>query len=447
MISNNFYIQLAAITLMACSGIKPVTERIQDNMSCQTVPTSIPPDWVFGNSQNIKDSYYGIGVSDGFDTTFNAMKRLSRANAEVELSSSIEVRITSRLNSDIREESKSTSNEYKRTVNQVIKSNTDMLLSDVELDGTWFNHETCQLWTRVRLTKESLQASQNQMKSMIQIKLEEAASNVASIKSTIENDPVVILRKSGLTTTSYMKALGLEINDKDLFSILDIYANYGNGITPNSASHVSGYGYSEPYLSFQTSMYQKAQYYPVAGVASIIQMLSAFNNDNENLLAVSLRYMIRTKEEEMPTKIMNRADHDRWYKSAKSILDKESDRLTQLHKKNISRLLDNYTSNLISKERYEKENEKLQNNISQDWRNHDKKYNEIHSPSNQINDMEKYTDHIYAIHFASCYGSPKNIKTLKENGYPMMKQTKKGFSALDVAISCNNNDNINFLNQ
>lgn len=439
-----FYILFPIIFLTACSGIKPIKERIQDNISCQTVPASTVPDWVFGNTENNIDSYYGIGVSEGFNITFNEMKKLSRANAEMELSSSIEVRITSSLNKDVREELTSKSNNYKRTVDQVVRSNTDILLTDIQLDNSWFNHETCQLWTRVKLTKESLQASQKQMKSMIMLKLDKTSKNIDSIKMTIENDPNVVLRKYGLTINSmnYVRAFNLPIPDEELFPILDLYAKYGS--TPNNHASTLGAWSVEPFSSALMIDIENPSTSSIiiANNPSLLQSVFRFNHSNKTIERLT-KYFLTLNTKEVPTRVIHIKSHEEWFYSYKEVLHNQSNELYKQNRKNIKNLKNEFNKNISSQE-YSKRKIHLEKEYNKEKKIIEMKKKQL--IKDYGSSMSNFSDYFFSIHYAACFGNKESLLILDQYNLSMTKKTKKGYSPLEIANICKNDSAIKYLN-
>jgi hypothetical protein len=377
------------ILLVACIRTVPIKERIESNLSCRTLPSSEAPNWVFGSGVAASGYYYGVGVANGFDVPFNEMKQLSRSFAEAELSSSIETRITSDLRQSVTMSASNGSNDLNKTVQQVIKSNSDLLLSDVQLDGSWFNQETCQLWTRVKLSRNSLKQSKEQMKTMVMLKLEESSKNIESIKATIESDPNVVLRKYGLTIDAvhYLKALSLDVPDKEFYKILDLYAEYGT--TPNLAAYQTGFGGVEPYSSYTVELYTKP--YSTVSLPSLLQMLVAYDKVDEKLLRRMLTFYVNSGSEDIGSKLFNNTEYKREYKSASS------------------------------------------EGVTTD--------SEIFQPSFR----KKFEETSYAVHYAACYGSKRNLTILKKSGFSMSKRTSKGSTPLDIARVCKNKETIMYL--
>lgn len=435
-------LSLFTILLTACNGSKPIKERIEESASCRTIPVSHPPKWVFNEIPKSFDYYFGVGVSEGFDIDFNEMKKRSRSYAESELSSSIETRVSSNLRQVVRKQNTKESSSLSNTVEQTIKSNSELLLSDVEVDDTWFNRETCQLWTKVRLSKSSLEESQKQMKTMVLLKLERASKNVDSIKKTIESDPNVILRKYGLTINGgdYFRALQLPIKDNELFSILDLYEKFGSN--PNSFAFGLGVTLSEPYKS---GIFKISRGGYTAPTPTLFQMVAGYKGGDERVIERLVKYYSLKKYNDIHIESYAVKNYDIWFESKKSKLEIESKKLTSIHEKNRKEIVESYNSHL-SRSRYEKENTQLESKIKENWRQHRISHDELYDVKNQISYRNNFKDHIVTVHFAACFGSEKNLSILKKYGFLKIKKTQKGYSPLEIAETCKNKETMEYLN-
>lgn len=443
MLYKNLSLIPLVILLVACNGTMPIKERIENNLSCRTLPSSEAPNWVFGSGVAASGYYYGVGVANGFDVPFNEMKQRSRSFAEAEISSSIETRITSDLRQSVSMSASNGSSDLNKTVQQVIKSNSDLLLSDVQLDGSWFNQETCQLWTRVKLSRNSLKQSKKQMKIMVMLKLEESSKNIDSIKATIESDPNVILRKYGLKINAgdYLKALSLDVPDKESYSVLDLYAEYS--ITPEISATSVGVYDVEPYASAFQNTYTET-YRPYASLR-VLDLLVSTRTIDEKVLKRALTISIKNSIQSKGTRIIDYGARQLWYENWKDEYDKETDRLSALHKVREEKLESDYNSGRNS-QKYEENRKELRAKISRDWELHRKLHDEFYgNQSSNGMAVNNFFDYIFTVHFAACYGNVKNLKILDEFDFSMNKKTKNGFSPLEVAEICKNKETIMYL--
>jgi hypothetical protein len=400
------------ILSIACSGTMQIKERVESNLSCRSLPASEAPGWVFDSRETVSDYYYGVGVADGFGITFNEMKARSRSFAESEISSSLETRITSDLRQSVTMSASSGSSDLNKTVQQVIKSNSDLLLSDVEVDSSWFNQEACQLWTRVKLSRNSLKQSKKEMKTMVMLKLEESSKSIENIKATIESDPDVILRKYELkiNANDYYNALSLDLSDDEFYTVLRLYSKFD--ITPNRLDVLFDY---KPYFMTLMETGGASSIYGRRGFFSVLHFFSIYEEVDMKVFDRTLKFFINENMEDFGFRVYNFFEYRR--------------ELSERHA----------NANAWLSERNETESNEYSDDEAQDL------YNEMLVEKNLGEHREKYNDTFYAVHSAACYGAIRNLKILGKNGFSMNKKTKKGLSPLEVAEACGNKKTIGYL--
>lgn len=436
---------LPLLTLfVGCGGVKTIKQKIDENISCNTMSYSKAPNWVFMPIPRNDQYFYGVGVSDGFDKPFQEMKVGSRSNAEADLSSVIETRVSSSMQADIKVNKTNSGETISKSVKQVMKSNSDLLLSEIYVDEVWFNKDTCQLWTKVKLSRKHLEESKGKIKSMILLEIEKTSDDVSEIKEIVKDDPNLKLRRYGLTIDSYkyIRVFELDLPQEELFDVLDLYKKYGS--IPYSQASTLGLLHKEPYKSFLIGIAQNLSYRPDFTMMSLIQALSA-QKGVEDILKLTLDYSKKLSSKENSVKFYDSARYDSWFKKSKDELDDKSKELTRLHKKWNDEISYEYS---ITKDRkkYDKNKSEISGKISKNWDDHKQKHDDFYESSNQLNKRASFNDHLYTVHIAACYGSKKSLRLLSAYGYSMSKKTKQGYLPIEIARYCKNDEAIRHLN-
>lgn len=435
---------LPLLTLfVGCGGVKTIKQKIDENISCNTMPYSKAPNWVFMPIPRNDQYFYGVGVSDGFDKPFQEMKVGSRSNAEADLSSVIETRVSSSMQADIKVNKTNSGEKISKSVKQVMKSNSDLLLSEIYVDEVWFNKDTCQLWTKVKLSRKHLEESKGKIKSMILLEIEKTSDNVSEIKELVKEDPNLKLRKYGLTidANKYIRVFELDLPKEELFDVLDLYKKYGS--TPYSLAHTLGLLHKEPYKSFLLGIWRDTSYRPDFSSMSLIQALSA-QKGVEDTLKVTLDFSKKLNSKENSVKFYDGARYDSWFKRVKKEIDDKGKELTRLHEKLRDEISDEYWKT-GDRKKYDQNKSKINENISKNWEAHNQRQKSFYEPSNQLKKRSSFDDYLYTVHIAACYGSKESLRLLRSYGYSMNKRTKQGYTPLDIAKYCKNDEAIRYL--
>lgn len=453
-----------------CATTKSAKNSIADNPSCRSLPASPMPGWITGSPSGNTKAYYGVGVSEGLDMSFAEMKSISRVNANTELAQSLEVRIQSSL----REEVASTSgSDHKKTIEVIIESNSDLLISGAEVDSRWLNRETCQLWTRVKLLKKEAERSKKEMKSLVMRELERATKDVASIKETIESDPDVILRKYGLSISNpyydYMRALNLGIEKEEKFKILDLYYQFGH--IPTSV-----YDYSKM-ANVSNSVFYSGKIRPT--VLPTILYTTLIDENQKNQSSLLLDYMsiksiidVGLDVTRLDISDKHQEEYQEELKLEKESLKSEREAINKkvaLYEKSIKEKINKipevsfyyiksencfgyikygeYFSNDECAKKEEKEHRvsyrkyKLKiDNIKSEMKIGTEK---IRSRYNRASEKKPYvrlliTEKIYLHHAVACWGSVEGMIALKRSGLSINKKTSRGLTAKEFSKACNN---------
>jgi hypothetical protein len=463
---------LATFFSTGCTTTKAAKDSIADNPSCRTLPTSPIPGWITGSPSGNIEAYYGVGVSEELDMSFTEMKSISRMNANTELAHSLEVRIQSGL----RQEVTSTSgNDYEKKIKVIIKSNSDLLVSGSKVDSVWLNRETCQLWTRVKLSKTEAERSRKEMKSLVMRELERAAKNVASIKDTIESDPNVILRKYGLSISNpyydYMRALNLGIEKEEIFKILDLYYQFGH--IPSSVydykkiTNTSG-------AIFYTGKIRTSK-------MPTILYTTLIDENKRNQSSLLLDYMSIKSIQDVGIDVMRMDLEEKNQQKHQEKIELENSKL-RLEREATNEKIASYEKSMKEKiddipevSAYHTENSKcfdvLRNSGSSSFlrcmekeererKINYKKYkfkvdtikkatkagvNEIkrgYSPSAEKIRTQyvrvPITEKIYLHHAVACWGSPEGMMLLEKSGFSINKKTSRGLTAKEFSKACDN---------
>jgi len=457
-----------------CTTTKPTKDSIADNPSCRTLPASTMPGWITGSPSGNTEAYYGAGVSEGLDMSFAEMKSISRANANTELAQSLEVRIQYGL----REEVTSTSgSDHKKTIKMIIKSNSDLLISGAEVDSVWLNRETCQLWTRVKLSKKEAERSRKEMKSLLMRELEKAAMDVASIKDTIESDPNVFLRKYGLSISNpsydYIRALNLEIKKEEIFKILDLYYQFGH--TPISVQDYTNYKIMRNLVYFKGKIHVQA--------LPAILYTTLLDENNKSQYSMVLDYMSIKNIIDVGLDVRRADLEEKNQKKHQEKLDLEKERLrlereminkkVALYEKNMKEKIDKIPKvnfyftvpdkcwdylrhgmksvyeicekkekkkQKISYRKYKLKVDKIKEQMEDGKEKIRKKYSRGVEKIKNINLYSLVTEKIYLHHAVACWGSAKGMMALKNSGLSINKKTSRGLTAKEFSKACNNQE-------
>ena len=137
------------ITLMMGCGSQPAKETVQ--AKCDYLAPMPQPIWTTGadNAAAIPGYYIGVGASDAHDP--DAHKN-SRIMAEGELSSSIKVAV--KQNILIATKQAGGSDTPITEITKQTETITNNALNDVTVDGRWLNRNSCQLWVRVKVSRD-----------------------------------------------------------------------------------------------------------------------------------------------------------------------------------------------------------------------------------------------------------------------------------------------------
>lgn len=281
------------------------------------------------------------------------------------------------------------------------------------------------------------------MKSLVLQQLEAASKDVASIKSTIESDPNVILRKYGLTINSmdYYRAVNLSLPKDDFNQVLDLYKKYG-------VSQYEGYSYLgfpvEEYFDFSMSVFG---YAPKESMNFI--QASMASKGREGLVARLLEYDRDYEKKEIPVRFMDSNRFTKWYKSEYEKLSKEHEMVYARHNNKVDKLGDEYRSGRISRAEYEKNMKALKKELDEESKSYDPRFEELNFHNSQIHGgkRESFNDSLYLVHIASCYGSKKGLSIIKDAGFSMKKVTEKGYSPLQIAKYCENKEAVRYLSR
>lgn len=430
--------------IVGCGASKSIKQKIDESISCKTMPPSIAPQWVFTPIPQNEKYYYGIGVSDGFDKQFQSMKSMSKSNAEADLSSVIETRISSSIREDIKVNRTGNKEDLSKSVKQVIESNSDLLLSEVYVDEVWFNQDTCQLWTKVKLSRSHLEKSKTKMKTMILLELEKTSSDVRKIKEIVQEDPNVKLRKYGLTIGlhEYARALELDLPRGELFEILDLYGKYG--ASPYGAAFSLGFGYNQSHKSFLSRFQSERSFIPDFTSMNLIQSISAIQG-GENSLEVLLEYSRKYKKNDFAVKFSDSARYDNWFKKEKEKLDYERKVITEKHNEIRENISAEYYRGR-DRIKYDKRMEEFEREVSNSLAENLRKHNYFYDVKNQQKNRSKFNDELYTVHIAACYGTEKTLRLLESYGYSLNRKTSLGYTPLEVSEYCKNDKVIEYLN-
>ncbi|MFC3679775.1 LPP20 family lipoprotein [Bacterioplanoides pacificum] len=435
---------LPLVLLSGCSSQGNLKQQIDNNLSCQTLPPSSPPDWI-GNPQARQPGYYyGAGVASGIGVSFSQLQEQSRAQAQAELAALLETRITTSLTQDTEVSASQQGEQQKTTIRQIVHAHSDLLVSGIEVADTWFNHNTCQLWTRVRLDEQSVKHSRAQIKTATLQKLESLSRDVADIRHLIEQDPNVFLREYGLTIDAdqYLRALTLDIPEDELFAILDIYRSYGND--PNSSAMKLGIWTSEPYASANTGLMMQGKYQPKS-VTSLLHALASLPLDS-NALQRLAHYARQRQIAETSSQVMDPISYQGWINKQLAYFSAEGDKIGQRHQQQVDQLRQQLHNDTISRNQFDQQLEILNNQQKKQWQQlSERQKSEFASSAAHSRNRDKFDDRLYAVHFAACFGNRNNLEILQQNGHSLSRKTALGHSPQWVAEHCNNTQTQQFL--
>lgn len=143
---------LLSIVLL-CSGC--TNPKKTENSFCSSAENKPKPSWVDNIYNHPVDDYiYGYGqINFSTQQPSSDLYKKAIAHARIEISESIEVRIKNDIEI-IEHQTVSNSNQDNHsTFNQKIKINSDQILINTEVTGTWQDPSSCSVFAQVRMPK------------------------------------------------------------------------------------------------------------------------------------------------------------------------------------------------------------------------------------------------------------------------------------------------------
>ncbi|WP_440905282.1 ankyrin repeat domain-containing protein [Catenovulum sp. SX2] len=233
---------LLSFTLVPCmysfSGFAAV------NPACKSLPSMPMPEWIFNPTVGEQTLLYGHGVTSGAGNmlSISQLRRISRLEAQRELAETLEVSVRSELVMQQAVTKTEEINSMRTSVNDTVKASSDVLLQKVKVEAIWLNHETCNLWTRVSMRQSDFNQSQQQVSAKVMLALKQLTAineKVDTISSAITQDPNTLLRKYNLRldAVGYLRALQLEMPEKEWYPLLDLYQQNNFVLAMNATYH------------------------------------------------------------------------------------------------------------------------------------------------------------------------------------------------------------------
>ena len=435
-------ISLFFVLVTSCASSVSKKELIENNPACQSLPASNIPAWVVNPISSSSIHLYGVGVTNGMNMNFNQLRKESKQSAEAELASSIQVNISASLSNKIKLDSIKSKNNLSQTISQVIESSTDIMLRGVGVDKVWLNRETCQLWTLVIISKEDVKKSEKEMQGLVNIKLNTIGEDISSIKSTIESDPSVILRKYNLQLTQkgFIESIKRNINPAERSKIFSLYNKYHfNHENPvygsqfmmdpgiHSLIYTNGeFGYNIDISSLKLNVLHIIAALPSPEKYNFSQLVewAKLNNFDLNIFTGTYKFMDHYNAKESYRK--------EFENSIAKIYDKYRSEMYEIMDLHGKLIIDANTFRKRISE-IEIKMEDLDSSVTNNTL--DKKF-----------PREPFTDQFSPIHFAAAFGTPEAIKVLVKNDVSIKTKTEKGKTVYDIAKSFKNERVLSYLN-
>jgi hypothetical protein len=155
--------------------------------SCDYLDAAPRPSWVSVPpvSSNL---YFGVGAQElGSQQPFEAL-RLAKQAALNDLSSNIEVTLSSELTAAQQVSSQGGREEVSRQVASVTRIVTSSTLKEIQIRETWLDRKSCTFWVLGAVTRESVEALRNAERQRAKLQeLERLLQRIADTKQPVES--------------------------------------------------------------------------------------------------------------------------------------------------------------------------------------------------------------------------------------------------------------------
>ena len=122
------------------------------NASCDFMDEAPEPDWITTPKKST-EFFFGMSTSLVEDENVSLAIQTSKQKAIEDLASSIKVNIKSQLTIA---EALNSSGQSTQDIESLSSLTVDNTLEEVKVDGIWLDQDNCQLWTLVKVSKNSV---------------------------------------------------------------------------------------------------------------------------------------------------------------------------------------------------------------------------------------------------------------------------------------------------
>lgn len=192
---------------------KQVESSNSHTASCDFLPSTAMPEWVMSPLPADDEYLYGYGVASNPHDNISKLRNTSRNDARRDLSESLQVKIKSEVKLQTTAHTKNKTRTISQEANNYITSESDAVLESSEVVQLWLQPNSCNLWTKIRIKKKTVDTSakviSQSVAASINENLQEIITKLDDVKKETSTDPRKELANRGIdfSPTSFAESL------------------------------------------------------------------------------------------------------------------------------------------------------------------------------------------------------------------------------------------------
>lgn len=205
---------------------------------CNFFPNTPMPGWVMEPVASDNDYLYGYGVASTPHDNLRELRVTSRNEARRDLSESLQVRIKSEINVKTFATENNENRKISSEAKNFIASESDAVLVSSEVVQLWLQPNSCNLWTKIKISKLKVKTSEAQISNSVVDSINKNLQNMMikleGVKKETSDDPRKELANRGISFSPQSFAQQLYLGNEDNIALfLKTGMTYEDAEDPN----------------------------------------------------------------------------------------------------------------------------------------------------------------------------------------------------------------------